>query len=71
MEKTNPVFILRNYLVQQVLEDLQAGNQESLTSLLQALKTPYDLNEKTEKYFAKRPEWARKKPGCSALSCSS
>jgi hypothetical protein len=35
------------------------------------LKKPYDKQPEHEKWFAKRPEWARDKVGCSMLSCSS
>jgi serine/tyrosine/threonine adenylyltransferase len=35
------------------------------------LKKPYDEQIDQEKWFAKRPEWARTKVGCSMLSCSS
>jgi uncharacterized protein YdiU (UPF0061 family) len=35
------------------------------------LKNPYDEQANAERWFAKRPEWARHKIGCSMLSCSS
>ncbi len=39
--------------------------------LFQLLKNPYDEQPEFEKWFAKRPDWARTKVGCSMLSCSS
>ncbi len=71
MNRSNPCVIPRNYLLQECLDDLSQGNQTSLQNLLQAIRTPYDHNAVTERYFRKRPEWAKTKPGCSALSCSS
>ena len=34
-------------------------------------QAPYDEQPEFDKWFAKRPEWARHKVGCSMLSCSS
>jgi serine/tyrosine/threonine adenylyltransferase len=39
--------------------------------LMEVLKHPYDEQPEHEDLAARRPEWARNKPGCSALSCSS
>ncbi|MEN9722355.1 MAG: hypothetical protein RJB38_341 [Pseudomonadota bacterium] len=71
MNRENPFFILRNYLVQEALDALEVQNQEPLDRLMQALKHPYSDQEITRSYFKKRPEWAKNRPGCSALSCSS
>lgn len=66
MNKTNPYFILRNYIVQQVLD-----GDVSLQDVFTALQTPYEENAFTKKFFQRRPDWARTKAGCSMLSCSS
>ncbi len=71
MNSHNPYFILRNYLVQEALEQLAFGNREQLDSLMLALKTPYQENSVTQKFYKRRPDWAKDKAGCSALSCSS
>lgn len=71
MNQVNPVFVPRNYQVQEVLDDLAKGNETSLRQMMVALKQPYEMNADTERWFRRRPEWARKRPGCSALSCSS
>ncbi|MBC7658961.1 MAG: YdiU family protein [Chitinophagaceae bacterium] len=71
MDLHNPCFIPRNYLVQEALDGLAQGDRKRLDELMLALKTPYDLNAATQKFVARRPEWARQKPGCSDLSCSS
>lgn len=71
MNLTNPAFVLRNYLVQQALEALEGGNGRFLNSLLEALQNPYEVTAANASFLGRRPEWAREKPGCSALSCSS
>jgi uncharacterized protein YdiU (UPF0061 family) len=71
MDQVNPYFILRNYLVQEALDALAAGDRRVLDQLMRALLTPYEVNADTQPYFKKRPEWARTRVGCAALSCSS
>lgn len=71
MNATNPVFVPRNYQVQEVLDDLELGQNVLLRQMMEALKTPFTMNTATSPWFRKRPEWARKRPGCSTLSCSS
>ena len=69
MRKTNPRFVLRNYLLHQSIEDLQNGNDALFNKLQQAMKEPY--SNKWDEFFKRRPEWAMSKAGCSMLSCSS
>jgi uncharacterized protein YdiU (UPF0061 family) len=38
---------------------------------MRALAQPFDEQPENEEFAARRPDWARSKPGCSALSCSS
>ncbi len=48
------------------------GDFSLVEEVLEVMRRPYDEQPEYEKkYFAKRPDWARSKPGCSALSCSS
>jgi uncharacterized protein YdiU (UPF0061 family) len=35
------------------------------------MQRPYDEQPEFDDLAGRRPEWARNKPGCSALSCSS
>jgi hypothetical protein len=39
--------------------------------LLKTIKTPYDEHLVSSDHKQKRPDWARNRPGCSMLSCSS
>ncbi len=71
MDRVNPVVTPRNFITQQIFEEIEKGNITPLTQFMNAIKTPYEMNENTALYFTKRPEWARSKPGCSMLSCSS
>lgn len=71
MNRVNPKYVLRNYMAQLAIDDADEGNYERIDELFQMLKKPYDEQPKYEKWFAKRPDWARHKVGCSMLSCSS
>jgi len=69
MRKTNPRFILRNYLLHQAIEELERGENQLFLKLQEAMKEPY--SNKFDEFFQTRPEWASQKAGCSMLSCSS
>jgi uncharacterized protein YdiU (UPF0061 family) len=71
MRLNNPKYVLRNYMAQMAIDKADDGDYSLIDELYNLLKKPYDEQPESEKWFAKRPEWARHKVGCSMLSCSS
>jgi uncharacterized protein YdiU (UPF0061 family) len=71
MNAVNPKYIFRNYLAQQAIDALERGDASVLERLMLVLRKPYDEQPEHQDLAARRPEWARHKAGCSALSCSS
>ncbi len=79
MATANPVFVPRNYLVQEAIERAEASTGASanepdvsgVLALLAAARSPYRAGPEHAGLLDKRPEWARHRAGCSALSCSS
>ena len=67
--KTNPKFLLRNYLLFECIEEINEGKTEMLDKLIKALENPY--KEIFPEFSVKRPSNYNDISGCSMLSCSS
>ncbi len=71
MNAINPKYVLRNYMAQLAIDAANKGDYTLIEQFYKLLQQPYDEQPEHNQWFAKRPEWARHKIGCSMLSCSS
>jgi serine/tyrosine/threonine adenylyltransferase len=71
MLAANPKYVFRNYLAQLAIDALEKGDPSVLERTMQVLERPFDDQPGHDDLAARRPEWARHRAGCSALSCSS
>lgn len=71
MDAANPLYVPRNWLLQQAIDAAEQGDPGELHALQAVLERPYAPQPGAERFAARRPDWARNRPGCSALSCSS
>ena len=69
MSKTNPKFILRNYLLFEAIQDAENGDYKKFFKLKEALRNPYE--NRFPEFNQKRPSKYDNQTGCSQLSCSS
>ena len=66
MNKVNPAFVLRNYLLQSAIEQAEAGDMSGVKLLLDLSKKPFE-EPKDKRMMANKPTWAFK----LCVSCSS
>ena len=67
MRRTNPKYILRNYLAQAAIEQAQAKDFAEVDRLFTILRSPFDEHPGMERYTAPPPDWAKN----IQVSCSS
>ncbi|MDX9742689.1 MAG: YdiU family protein [Arcobacteraceae bacterium] len=67
MRKINPKYVLKNYILQDVIKEAENGNFELLNDMLEIAKNPYGEHLKYEKYAQPTP----KNLGGFICSCSS
>jgi uncharacterized protein YdiU (UPF0061 family) len=56
MERTNPVYIARNHLVEEALEAATGGDLGPVHQLLQVLQHPFEERPGLERHAAPAPE---------------
>jgi uncharacterized protein YdiU (UPF0061 family) len=67
MLKTNPKYVLRNYLGQTAIESAEAKDFSAVAQLLKILESPFDEHPEFEHYAGFPPDWASQ----IEISCSS
>jgi len=67
MNNTNPKFILRNYMAQEVIEAAEESNYLKLEMLIKIITNPFEEHEDFQSFAERSPEWAKD----IEISCSS
>ncbi len=67
MNKNNPKFILRNYLLQHAIIKAENNDYSEIQLLQKLMRNPFEIDEDYKNYYESTPEGERAKP----LSCSS
>ena len=67
MNEMNPKFILRNYMLQNAIDQAEEGSYKEIDILMELITKPFEENIEYERYSEESPEWAKS----LGLSCSS
>lgn len=67
MKATNPKYVLKNYIAQEVIQDVEAGNSDKLNQWLEVLYRPFDEHPAFDKYSRPTPSELKN----IEVSCSS
>jgi uncharacterized protein YdiU (UPF0061 family) len=59
MQAVNPRFVLRNYLVQQAIEQAEQGDYGEIDRLLTLLSQPFSDQPGMQAYASEPPDWGR------------
>lgn len=71
MEKVNPRYIPRNWILKKVVDDCDDRKYELLSNVYEMIQNPYTINENFEQFYVRQPDWKLiSRNGCQ-LSCSS
>jgi uncharacterized protein YdiU (UPF0061 family) len=67
MKATNPKYVLKNYIAQEVIQDVEAGNADKLNQWLEVLYRPFDEHPAFDKYSRPTPsEFKNIEVSCSS-----
>ena len=67
MKMNNPKYVLKNYIAQEVIKDVEAGNSGKLQEWLKVLYRPFDEHPTFEKYAQPTPsEFKNIEVSCSS-----
>jgi len=67
MHAVNPLYVLRNYLAQQAIEQAEAGNYEEVRQLHKVLTRPFEEQPGNDRFAQRPPDWGKH----LEISCSS
>ena len=71
MRAANPKFVLRNHIAIEAIDAAERGDFTTLHRVAAMIKKPYENQPEFESYAGLRPDWAKTRPGCTMLTCSS
>lgn len=67
MRTKNPLYILRNYMLQQAIDEAEKGDFAMIDTLLTMVRSPFTGQEEMERYAGFPPDWGKH----MEISCSS